>query len=97
MTNALTAADVVTWTGDLLWPTTIPEGRIIDASTVSILGVWTFAWLHEHPGTAFICATPMRQRLHQAGVPIRWFASIADALHASPAGVTSTERDLLWE
>lgn len=100
MTERLPSATVVRWHGDLLWPTPLPEAPVIDASTVTAWGVWVHDWLRAHPGIAIVGNEQIRDRLQRAQVPVRWYRGIDEALHAgnsTTAGVSSSERAMLWE
>jgi len=88
------------WTGELLWPSDLPDAAVIECSGVRALGCWVHAWLRARPLRAVVGGEPaLRARLHRAGVPVRWFASVAEALAANPAdlgGVSADEREMLW-
>ena len=86
---------IATWSGDLLWPRELPAGDIIDLSQVAALGVWCHAWFRDRPGTAVIGDNAFRARFERAGVPVRWCASVEEALSA-PSGVSRGEREMLW-
>lgn len=86
---------IATWSGDLLWPRELPVGAVIDLSQVDALGVWCHDWFRAHPGTAVIGGEPYRARFERAGVPVRWCASVDEALSA-PSGVSRGEREMLW-
>jgi len=86
---------IATWSGDLLWPRALPAGAVVDLSRVAALGVWCHAWFRGQPGTAVVGGEAFRARLERAGVPVRWCASVDEALSA-PSGVSRAEREMLW-
>jgi hypothetical protein len=88
-------AAIAAWSGELLWPRPVPTGAIVDLSAVEALGVWAHAWFRARPGTAVVGGAAFRPRLERAGVPVRWCASIAEAM-ATPDGVSRGEREMLW-
>ena len=86
---------IAIWSGNLLWPRELPAGAVIDLSQVDALGVWSHAWFRARPGTAVIGGEAWRARFERAGVPVRWCASVDEALSA-PNWVSRAEREMLW-
>lgn len=86
---------VAAWSGDLLWPREVPAAAVVDLSRVGALGVWSHDWFRARPGTAVVGGEAFRPRLERASVPVRWCASVDEALSA-PEGVSRGEREMLW-
>ena len=64
---------LATWSGELLWPQPLPEGMVIDLSSVTALGCWVHAWFRARPQLAVSGASAaLRRQLLRAGVPVRW-------------------------
>ena len=56
------------WSGELLWPSELAHGPIIDARRVTAVGVWMHAWLREQPHTAVVgLHAAARNQLQNAG------------------------------
>jgi hypothetical protein len=90
----------VIWTGELLWPTELPAGRIIDCSGLTALGTWAYGWLRARPQQILLAGPAgIRRQLQQAGVPVVWYERERDlpAAVAPIAGVGPGERALLWD
>lgn len=88
---------IVNWQGELLWPTGLAEGRVIDLSRVEALGVWAYAWFRQHPRQAVVGANiRLREQLTKAGLPILWYGTCEEAL-GRRTGVSPAERAMLWE
>jgi hypothetical protein len=83
------------WRGELLWPTDLPDGRIIDLSAVTVLGVWTHDWFRTHPNRAVVGgAAHLKRQLAGASVPILWYERLSEA--TATGGVSASEREMLW-
>jgi hypothetical protein len=91
-----TAIPIATWQGELLWPTPLPSATVIDARGVAALGCWVHDWLRARPGTVLVAAPELGQRLLRAALPVRWYATLDEALAAGGAGVSASERATLW-
>jgi hypothetical protein len=85
----------VRWSGDLSWPTALPQGTIIDCSGLTRLGSWACAWFRAHPTVRVVAAPASMKSLFQAlDLPILWYDSVDEARQAG--GVTPSERAMLW-
>lgn len=85
---------IAVWSGDLLWPRDLVAAPIIDARAVTGMGVWVHAWLRRHPDCVVLADEALRARLVPLGV--RCYADLAE-LQRGTAGVSASERALLWE
>jgi hypothetical protein len=88
--------EVVVWTGDLLWPTALPLGQVIDVRDVTVMGVWINQWLRDHAGIALTGDERVKAWLQRYDLPIRWYDSTDEALADHGHGVTNHEREMLW-
>lgn len=91
---------VVTWSGDLLWPQTLPDAAVIDCSQVTAVGSWLHAWLRQRGQRALVGANPsIRRQLSAARLPILWYATLQQVPKADVPGrqhgVSHGERALL--
>ncbi len=84
---------LVAWRGELLWPTALPAGDIIDLTLVTALGTWTYAWFRARQYQAVTGGSPaLKRQLLAAGVPLLW----CDTTRVAAAnGVTADERSAL--
>lgn len=88
---------LATWHGDLLWPQELPDAEILDFSGVAALGSWAHAWFRRRGQRCVVGASSgVRRQLQDAGLPILWYASVAEAQRRD-RGVTRSERDMLFE
>lgn len=87
---------MVYWSGDMSWPCVIEEVQRIDCSQLESLGVWVYAWLREHPHIALIAASDaIKRQLTAATLPVLWY-NHCEEISQGDAGVTPSERDMLW-
>ena len=91
------ATTIAHWQGDMLWPTQVEDGTVIDMSAVEALGSWVYAWLRRRSRQAVVGAAPeLRRQLQRADLPLLWYGSLAEVQSAA-VGVTPSERAMLWE
>ncbi len=93
-------ADVAYWSGLLVWPENLIFAGVIEMSAVTGVGVWLQQALRKHPRQAVVGASPaIKRQLQAAGLPILWYATVEEATiaqTAQTAGVSTSEREMLW-
>lgn len=81
---------VATWSGELLFPTNLPEAAVIDLSHVTALGTWTYEWFRTHSHVSITGANPtIRRQILNAHLPVAW-SDLPDN------GVSPSERAALF-
>ncbi len=95
--SVIVACEPVVWSGELLWPQSLPLGPVLDCAQVEALGTWAYALLRSRPGIAVVGASPtLRSQFKLAKVPVMCYDRLRDVPVTRPEGVTLAERDLLW-